>query len=638
MRAPRNPFRLRAADRIHSDAAFVRLFGPQCLKLLESARDRGEQLVILRSAEGGGKTSLMRLFTPRVLLALHKQRTEEDQRELFTRLAGMGVVSDRGVHCLGVLLSLANDYEAISALDLDEGRRARIFFALLNARVLLAAVAGALDLMQTTAADLASLRVEATGATGEAPYGLQLPATGDALVRWATSVETEIYELMDSFEFPGDRVTGHDTPFVLHLLTSDRVRWNGAPFVDHVQVMLDDVHKLARDQRDRLLRTIIDARAPVGVWLGQRFEALSETELLSSGAETGRDIGAVVKLEQFWRRERSVFEKFTLEIATRRAEAAAGVEISSFGSHLALVPVAEVATIDDAVAAVEARVRALANGSALFQEWIRARAAEEDEPWSRAVSWRALEILIERERRKPQRRLFDESIFEGDAPEAQDDSSVRNAAELFLSREVGLPYYYGPQRLCALASWNVQQFLAVAGDQFEEMLAASLLRKSPDLTPSRQDAIVRKASEQFWADIPRRVQEGRAVQRLLDAIGEFAASETYLPNAPYSPGVTGIAITMADRESLRAAAELRRGPSDLALLARCISLALAHNLLEPLPDHRGQGENLMVLYLNRLLCVRYELPLHYGGYRRRKLTELAAWATAGLTNVERRLV
>jgi hypothetical protein len=327
-----------------------------------------------------------------------------------------------------------------------------------------------------------------------------------------------------------------------------------------------------------------------------------------------------------------------LEIATRRAEAAAGVEISSFGSHLALAPVADVGKIDAAGVAVEARVRALASGSALFQEWVRARAAEEGEPWSRAVSWRTLEILIERERRKPQRRLFDESIFERDTPEAQDDSSVRNAAELFLSREVKLPYYYGPQRLCALASWNVQQFLAVAGDQFEEMLAASVLRKPPDLTPSRQDAIVRKASEQFWADIPRRVREGRAVQRLLDAIGEFAASETYLPNAPYSPGVTGIAITMADRESLRAAAEQRRGSSDFALLARCISLALAHNLLEPLLDHRGQGENLMVLYLNRLLCVRHDLPLHYGGYRRRKLTEVAAWATAGLTNVERRLL
>lgn len=637
MKAPRNPFRLRAADRIHSDAAFVRLFGPQCLKLLDSAHETHDQLLILRSAEGGGKTSLMRMFTPRVLLALYKQRSEEDQRELFSRLAEVGIVSERGVHCLGVLLSLANDYEAISALDLDEGRRARVFFALLNARVLLASIAGILDLMQTTVEGLKSLSIEAVGVTTGSQFGLQLPATGDALVRWATKVETEIYELMDSFEYQGDRITGHDTPFVLHLLTPDRLRWNGAPLVDRVQVMLDDVHELASDQRDRLLRTIIDARAPVGVWLGQRFEALSETELLSSGAETGRDVSAVVKLEQFWRKERNLFEKFALEIAKRRAESAVGVEISSFGSHLALAPVAEAAVVAAAASEVEARVRALARDSALFREWVHARAADDGEPWSQAVNWRALEILIERERRKPQRRLFEEGIFERDALEAQDDSTIRNAAELFLSREAKLPYYFGTQRLCALASWNVQQFLALAGDHFEEMLAGLLLRNELDLAPIRQDAIVRKASERFWVDIPRRVREGRAVQRLLDAIGAFAVTETYLPNAPYSPGVTGIAITMVDRESLRTAAEQGR-PADLAFLARCMSLALAHNLLEPVLDHRGQGENLMVLYLNRLLCARYNLPLGYGGYRRRKLPELAAWARTGLTSVERRLI
>jgi len=637
VKAPRNPFRLRAADRIHSDAAFVRLFGPQCLKLLDSAHETHDQLLILRSAEGGGKTSLMRMFTPRVLLALYKQRSEEDQRELFSRLAEVGIVSERGVHCLGVLLSLANDYEAISALDLDEGRRARVFFALLNARVLLASIAGILDLMQTTVEGLKSLSIEAVGVTTGSQFGLQLPATGDALVRWATKVETEIYELMDSFEYQGDRITGHDTPFVLHLLTPDRLRWNGAPLVDRVQVMLDDVHELASDQRDRLLRTIIDARAPVGVWLGQRFEALSETELLSSGAETGRDVSAVVKLEQFWRKERNLFEKFALEIAKRRAESAVGVEISSFGSHLALAPVAEAAVVAAAASEVEARVRALARDSALFREWVHARAADDGEPWSQAVNWRALEILIERERRKPQRRLFEEGIFERDALEAQDDSTIRNAAELFLSREAKLPYYFGTQRLCALASWNVQQFLALAGDHFEEMLAGLLLRNELDLAPIRQDAIVRKASERFWVDIPRRVREGRAVQRLLDAIGAFAVTETYLPNAPYSPGVTGIAITMVDRESLRTAAEQGR-PADLAFLARCMSLALAHNLLEPVLDHRGQGENLMVLYLNRLLCARYNLPLGYGGYRRRKLPELAAWARTGLTSVERRLI
>lgn len=639
MRAPRNPFRLRAADRIYSDAAFLRLFGPQCLKLLEPTRDTADQVIVLRSAEGGGKTSLMRLFTPRVLLALHAQRSEDDQRELFTRLSALGVVSERGVHCLGVLLSLANDYEAISGLDLDEGRRARLFFALLNARVLLATVAGALEVVQSPGrSELASLSLRGNATQLASSYGLVLPASGVELIQWATQVETDIYELMDSFEFTGERVPGHDTPFILNLLRAEDLLWKDQPFVDRIQIMLDDVHKLTREQRDRLFRTIIDMRTPVGVWLGQRFEALSDAELLSSGAETGRDIGAVVPLEQMWRRERKDFEKFALDIATRRAETAPGVEIPSFGSHLLTAPVAEPTALASVAAAVEERVRKLAEPSALFREWVTTRENDESTGWNRAVAWRTLEVLIEREKRKPQRRLFEERMFEGDEPEAQDDSSVRNTAEVFLSREFDLPYYFGPQRLCALASWNVQQFLAIAGEQFEEMLAAALLRKPPDLIPQRQDAIVRKASAQLWSDIPRRVREGRGVQRLLNAIGEFAAGETFLPNAPYAPGVTGIAITMADRDSLRMASEQPQRQPEIALLARSISLALAHNLLEPILDYRGQGENLMVLYLNRLLCVRYRLPLYYGGYRKRRLTELAGWASAGLTNVERRLL
>ena len=33
----------------------------------------------------------------------------------------------------------------------------------------------------------------------------------------------------------------------------------------------------------------------------------------------------------------------------------------------------------------------------------------------------------------------------------------------------------------------------------------------------------------------------------------------------------------------------------------------------------------MVLYLNRLLCPRFGLPLGRGGFREKKLTEMASW-------------
>jgi hypothetical protein len=63
MKYPRNPFRLRAAENIDSDVTFLRLFGPAMLDVLVG-RDLWRQVHFVRSSAGGGKTSLMRLFTP----------------------------------------------------------------------------------------------------------------------------------------------------------------------------------------------------------------------------------------------------------------------------------------------------------------------------------------------------------------------------------------------------------------------------------------------------------------------------------------------------------------------------------------------------------------------------------------------
>src|SRR5690348_10251632 len=95
MREPRNPFRLRASEHIESDATFVRLFGPGVLELLPPAAGLGNVRVI-RSAPGGGKTSLMRLFTPGALLTLHAYRTRDDCKELYQRMRDLGAVSEAG--------------------------------------------------------------------------------------------------------------------------------------------------------------------------------------------------------------------------------------------------------------------------------------------------------------------------------------------------------------------------------------------------------------------------------------------------------------------------------------------------------------------------------------------------------------
>ena len=114
----------------------------------------------------------------------------------------------------------------------------------------------------------------------------------------------------------------------------------------------------------------------------------------------------------------------------------------------------------------------------------------------------------------------------------------------------------------------------------------------------------------------------------MESVGRYSHWETYRPNAPYAPGVTGISITMAERDQLGDEEFLDRR-SDLKRLAEVIAICLAHNILEAELD-RSQGyERRMLLYLNRLLCCHFDLPLQYGGWRPRRPDELARWMVDG---------
>jgi hypothetical protein len=214
--------------------------------------------------------------------------------------------------------------------------------------------------------------------------------------------------------------------------------------------------------------------------------------------------------------------------------------------------------------------------------------------------------------------------------EKRDSSGVRAAAELFICREFGIPYYYGMSRLASMASSNIQQFLSLASGLFEEIAAAALMKRESNLLPPRQEEILKNLIERRWKAIPQHVMNGYKVRALLEAIGRFCEWATDQPNAPYAPGVTGIAISMADRDKLRDKSFLDRNPR-LSDLASVISTSLANNLLEASVDHLNKGQRWMLLSLNRMLCVRFQLPLQYSGWRPKSLKELLVWLDRGFT-------
>lgn len=627
MRETRNPFKLRRSENIDTDTTFLSLFEPG---ILEVIADKGlpETVQLIRSAAGGGKTSLLRLFTPNVLRRLHARRAED--QDLFSRLQDLGVINDRGPQLLGVPLLCGRNYAGLEDLQLAPAIRTRLFLGLLNARIVLAVLRCALLLHGFEYPnDIERLHVGDADDNELIPSDLQFPCSGRHLYEWARSVEKTICSALDSFgPLEARSLPGFDTLFALKVLQPKSLKIDQSPVTDRIVIMMDDIHMLTTPQRTLLVERVVEARSKVGIWIAERFEALSTEELLASGSSAGRDHVAPIELEWYWRGRHERFEKHVMRIADRRVRASVETELDAFRSCLE-------ETLDGpeyerifhhALEEVRSRVHMKGGYSVLFRDWIEECEGRQGSARELATNWRALEIVMERVLRKPQKGLFDAEVpLPSEELSEQADSPVKHAAELFLAKEYGLPYYYGSARIARLASLNIEQFLGLSGAIFEEVIAAELIRTgSTVISAARQHTLMKKAAQAFWNDIPNKVRHGRDVRALLDSVGRFSAWYTYRVTAPNDPGVGGTAIRMSERSLIMDRHALERRP-DRKRFADLLASALAHNYLVADLDYKCKGEFWMVLNLNRLLCVHFDLPLGYGLYKERPLDELCRW-------------
>lgn len=626
MKESRNPFRLRRSENIDTDTAFLTLFEPGILDVV-SEKGLPETVQPIRSAAGGGKTSLLRLFTPAVLRQLHNRRAEESVKELYQSVQALGAFDEKGPKLLGVMLLCGRNYAVLQDMPLKRALRDRLFFSLLNARLVLAVLRSALALRGLGYPQDVGRIAVASQPEVAMPPDLRLPCSGRDLYDWARRTERTICGELDSFgPLQTNALPGHDFLFALSILRPDALSIDGQPVAERLVVMMDDIHMLTSEQRSVLIERVVEARSRVGVWIAERFEALNTTEMLASGSAEGRDHEAPIELEWFWRGRHDRFEKHVMRIANRRVRASTETELDAFRSCIEgnLDGAEWEPVFNRASEEVAERVRQRVSHTGQFRDWVAARERIEGTPRERAIAWRALEILVERELNRPQRRLFDESL-DTEELHAKDDSRVNQAAELFLAREYGLPYYFGPERIARLASLNIEQFLGLAGTIFEEVIAAEVLRGGTQvMSAQRQHELMKKCAQRFWDDIPNKVRHGRALRRFLESVGRFCAGYTYRPTAPNDPGVGGTAIRMSDRDSLLDKQTLARRP-ERKRFADLLASALAHNYLVADLDYKCKGDWWMVLNLNRLLCVRFDLPLGYGLYKERPLDELCRW-------------
>lgn len=619
----RNPFMIQTSEQIESDRIFLRLFSSGVLTLLAN-KALWNRISLILSSPGGGKSSLLRLFTPGVLLELYNHRTIGDFKELYEAMNQLDAIDDDGPKVLGNLISCTRNYDSLEDLKLDEYQKKRLFFALLDSRIIISALRGILDLFRLRFPQDLERITYSFPEDFMLPKGFPVKGNGNNLFEWAKQTEKTIYKTIDSFgPINNDVLTGHNTIISAFILKSENFLFDNKPFLSHVLILLDDCHKLTSAQRNSLYE-LIDQRPPVGIWIAERLDHFTTEQLIHKGANEGRDIN-FIELEEFWNQPNKKFEKVATNIADKRAQFASSIDIPSFGGRLQDEYIeSEQRNIEAYIGHIEEKILKMGKIVENYRERIETLRKSKERPFDRLLLWRTLEILIERDLKKEQKLIFDfTDDFSIPYDEAslieREKSNVKAAAELFISKEYKLPYYYGMSRIVKISSSNISQFLWISGNIFEEIIAQHLIDPAKQISLKIQEKIIKKTINDRWDQIPYRVLYGREVQKLLTALGKLCINETYTPNAWNAPGVTGFAILMNDIEKLKNDKKYKK----LNLILR---ECLAYKLLEARPGQKCKGKDWMVLYLNRMLCVYFNLPLQYGGFKERKLEEVLSWA------------
>lgn len=616
---------------------FLRSFGADALDLLPD--ELWDRLLLIRSAPGGGKTSLLRALTAETVWALRNEPPHEEIRE---RLRQMGVLDEEfRPQVLGFKVPLTRDFQAIVDLESEPASARRTFQRLLDARV----VASFCEAVGHLATDENGDFLSEVELVPDTPGNTSVDRIGGTncadQAAWARRTENELLDRLDAVLPRDEPADGHAAFYSFRALSGAKLRVQGEVHDLRFLLLFDDGHDLDPGQRALLLDALHDRELSLARWYTERFSAMESEEVVGDGepwrnntlVELEREAGRMGNTTRRGGRTRR-FEKLLADIASRRARRGLSDYADEDREFVELLDVAASSEVDNraekAAQEIQSRIyEAARDFPDRYRKWFED--ADELTGTDRATRWRELEIIVSRDLSRPELGLFEVELTDEER-KARSGSSIREAADLFLRREFGLPFYYGSTKLSTLSAENIEQYLNICAGLFDEMLVGVTLRQGATLDHATQDAAINIASERFWSDIPARRRGGRGIQQLLRHIARMCRNETYRPNAPYAPGVTGTALSMDDRVRLLDP-EIRSRIPGAERLFEALGGAIGHNLLRADLNRSVKNNRWMVLYLNRLTCVRYGLPLGYGGFREKPLEEMCRWMLDDIEDV-----
>jgi hypothetical protein len=634
-----NPFLYRAADsqsgNMVEDRNFVSLFASSALDLIkEEIAGKGlwELPLLLISAPGGGKSSLMRIFSVSSMCYIQETISiSQNIQSLGKKMEEIGAFQDGKPYALGILLRMSDEYQSLS--ENNDVIKHGLFCAILNSRIIMSTLQGICQLSGLHIKnDLSriSMSLKTIKNNGMDRLWTQWgDINGEVVFNKMAELEENLCDMLDDPFWEGNKERfSHPGLWSIALLANLEVMINDKIFPFKPLIMLDDIHELSNEQIKYLFSLVMSRQLSIPIWLSLRKQAVTLesiiTEQLHKGIEKGRDY-YLIDLEKSNKKN---FKNIVLNIAELRVKSVRdkiGGLSEDFVSFLS--DEREEILLEkldkQVVGKIKERILKIAGSEIDTEKLITDVEKQTNQPHDICRRLRMLEILVQREINKPQKNLFSNEISTDFFQNHESKSEIINAAELFLAAEYALPYYFGAKRLITLSSFNIQQFLKLAGALFDESMTAIRLNRDREslLSPIRQHEILTLKAKEFFTEIST-VRYGNKILRFINAIAKKCKEETYRPTAPYAPGVTGTAMTMYEFERL---IELSKKDNKALELYQIIESAVAHNILEPEPNLKCKGTYFLVLYLNRLLCAHFKLPLQKGGFREQKLKTFFDW-------------
>ena len=212
------------------------------------------------------------MFEPGPLNIVYNSRSQ-DHKELFNILKKLKVTSSDRVETLGVYIRCTRNYEILEDLDISNARKIRLFYSLLNARIILATLRAIIEFKPKELnypEGLVDIKYNYTN-NHSFLKNIETPCTGKELFEWASNIEKLVYEALDSFlPIENAKIEGHDELYSLTILKPEYFEINGAPICNRFLFMVDDAHKLSIHQRDSLFSYVTEHRGNSSVWFSER--------------------------------------------------------------------------------------------------------------------------------------------------------------------------------------------------------------------------------------------------------------------------------------------------------------------------------------------------------------------------------